>query len=1306
MLAAANARAAAPDRIHGAIDASRTRPVAGTLHPLAQLKYDAGEADPRTPMNYMVMLFQPSAAQRADLDRFTAQLQDPTSPLYRHWLTPEAFRERFGMSDGDLAKISAWLTSQGFAIAHRARGGNWIAFNGTAAQTASAFHTSIRRYIVDGETHYANASDPQVPEALAGIAAGFLGLNDFHAQPAARLVPDYNFGAQHYIAPADFATIYDLAPLQQAGLDGSGQSIAIVGESHVQASDLSAFRALYGLPPNAPKLLLYNGQDPGYNGAETEGALDLEWAGAIAPQATLYYIYGASALTAMVFAIEEDIAPVISVSYSGCEVSFPQPVYEALGQQASAQGITIVASSGDSGGAGCDQQGFMPMATLGRGVNFPAVLPEVTGVGGTEFLEGTGTYWGVTNSALLGSALSYIPEAVWNETGGTGLLASGGGASRYYAKPAWQTGMGVPNDGARDVPDISFSAALHDGYQIVIGGSNAAVGGTSCGTPTMAGIVALLNQYQMQNGKQSAAGLGNINPQLYRLAQSAPSAFHDVTAGDNLVACAQGTADCATGSFGYMSGPGYDPASGLGSLDVNALFTQWNSAAAPVAVTLSANVAGATINDTVRLTAIVAPVNGSGQPTGSVNFTSVGGNPLGSVPLSMNNGNASASIDVAVEQLGGTGTFNLVAQYSGDAVFSGAGALLKFLVSKPIGAAAVVATGPNTVSPLVDLDTQGLSWTAQLQLHEFAGVPALLTGFSIDGVAQSVPQYFPSPALQANGALTANVTLRNVNPPAVHTFSFTGVDAAGASWSRQVAVNYYPPAPQNQYSFTATPLTVTQTSNPSCQFPVQVNLNDSGGFANVFSTLYAGTHELANQLSPVFGTTRLQAWSSLQGTICVNGVTPPGSDYVYAVRGDNFVQQVQVNFAAAPANPAVIAVSQASVTLKAAAVSEIAQATLSVSISDKSQPWTAAIYPANRTSGWLSASRLSGTGTGQITLTASGYGFEPGAYHAWIVIQCANAQPQTVTVPIMFILGPANSGISISSVINPASGQPTAAPGMVLSVFGANLAAAAQTTAATSGVLPFSAASAGATVNGLAAPILYVSPTQINIQIPYEVGAGPAVLGVTNNGQVAGYMFTVAPSAPAIYTDGNGNLLSNPSASPGGLVTLLSERRGRHCSRARDWQPCARGRPDRASAPNFGHRCRPTGHRKIRGHGAQHSGYRDGRLLRSTRRTGRFAAGGSDSRRGKQPARERDGEATLPVTREIALRYRCPGKNSAGGTSRWAHAGYRPEGRSPSLRLECQDIAGRHSRSESSRPIVYTPSLCRTHLSSPPPPRE
>jgi uncharacterized protein (TIGR03437 family) len=1145
------ASAAAPDRIVQPVDAGQVRTIPSGIHHLAQPQYDRGLADPATAMHYMVLMVKPSAAQQADLAQLLVDQQDGASPRYHQWLTPEQFGDRFGLSADDAAKVTAWLQSAGFSIGHQARGRNWIAFSGTTGQVTRALHTPVHRFEVNGETHFANTADPAVPVALADVVGGFQGLNDFHPQPAiTKPQPVYtsSTSGNHYLAPADFSTIYDLAPLAQAGYDGTGQSIAVVGESDVLTSDLAAFRTKFGLPANSPKLVVYD-TDPGYNDAQIEGNLDLEWAGAIAPKSTVYYVYGTDAFDAMVYAIDEDIAPILSVSYSGCEVDFGLN-WETLAQQANAQGITILAASGDTGAAGCDPNDSESLAELGRSVQLPAVLPEVTGMGGSQFVEGTGRYWGATNSSgTLGSALSYIPEAAWNESSSAGIGATGGGASRLYSKPAWQTGLGVPDDSARDVPDLALSAALHDAYLIYYLGGLYSVGGTSCATPSMAGIMALLNQYQIKQGRQSSPGLGNINPQLYRLAQSSPTVFHDIVTGNNIVPCAQGSPDCGTGSFGYSAGPGYNQTTGLGSIDANNLFTLWNQAASGVTVRLTASPTRATLNQTVQLTATVTAVAqassflpGSANPTGTVSFSIFGGAGLGSVALSSN---GTASLSAPAYRFVQAGTFYVTAQYSGDAYFSPGGVFLKIQIATPVGAAAVVVGAPNTVWPVLDTDAQGVSWPLPLSLMDMAGVGAMLTGFTMDGQALSLSQYFPSPDIPAVGVLSANVVLRNQSTPLVHTFVFAGVDAAGLSWSRQIAVNYYSIPPYNQYSFTATPLTVTQNAvNATCPFAVQLNLDNTGGYWGLIENLYAGTVDISNRIAPIFGTTRIQAWTSLQGTFCQSGITPPATEYIYAVRNDGLNQQVQVNLVAAPAKPTTITPSPTAVTMVALSAGQTAQANLAVGIGDSTQTWTATVHPTNPTAGWLGVSQLSGTGPGQIALTASGFGYEPGVYRAIVTIQSPNAVPQFVNVPVMFVLGPAVANLpagptSTPTVIaNPASGQATAAPGALLSIFGNNLAPAAPQTLS-GNPLPFAAGGVTAAVNGQAAPLLYLSPNQVNIQVPYEVGAGPAVLGIVANGQVtAALQFQVTPSAPAIYTDGNGNLAGNPSVPPGGVATL------------------------------------------------------------------------------------------------------------------------------------------------------------------------
>jgi uncharacterized protein (TIGR03437 family) len=253
-----------------------------------------------------------------------------------------------------------------------------------------------------------------------------------------------------------------------------------------------------------------------------------------------------------------------------------------LAQQANAQGITWFASSGDSGATGCVSSGSS--TTGGASVIIPASLPEVTGIGGTEFVEGGGTYWNPANdpNGDGGSAVSYIPETAWNDSA---LAASGGGASVFFPKPSWQAGPGVPADGARDVPDIAFTASVaHDGFLIyssdsVCGVSPCVAGGTSTGPPLVAGLAALLNQKLF--GNQPAPGLGNINPKLYTLAQSAPAAFHDITTGNNKVnaTCPMPPPPtCTPGIVGFDAGPGYDQVTGLGSVDAMALVTAWVSA--------------------------------------------------------------------------------------------------------------------------------------------------------------------------------------------------------------------------------------------------------------------------------------------------------------------------------------------------------------------------------------------------------------------------------------------------------------------------------------------------------------------------------------------------------------------------------------------------------------------------------------------------------------------------------------------------------------------------------------------------------
>jgi uncharacterized protein (TIGR03437 family) len=623
---------AQPNRIAGRIDNRQRISLRGHIHPKAVPEFDQGAVDPALILPRVTVFLKPSPAQQTALDQLLAEQQDPSSANYHQWLTPEQFADRFGASQSDIDKIVAWLQGQTLAVTSVARSRNAISFSGSAAAVGQAFGVELHHYLANRERHFANPTEPAIPAALAGIVGAVRGLNDFRMKPASlrrQVVPEAAEPAytssttgNHYLAPGDTATIYNLKPLFGSGIDGSGQSLVVVGQSQVRLADIQLYRSTFNLPAKDPQLILVpNDTDPGISTGDLgESELDLELAGAAAPNATILFVYSSDVVTSAQYAIDQNLAPVLSMSYGSCEAEDFQSdaaSFDALGRQANAQGITWFAASGDSGAADC-ASGSGP--TGGLSVDIPASLPEVTGIGGTEFTEGGGTYWNVANDGNSASARSHIPETAWNDTALDGSpSASGGGASIFFAKPSWQVGPGVPADGARDVPDVAFAASAdHDGFLIYssdgCGGARGStvacrqvVGGTSTGPPSFAGLLALLNQQLSAGGAQST-GVGNINPNLYSLAQSAAAAFHDVTTGDNKinVTCPiRSRTSCTPGLAGYAAGPGYDQVTGLGSVDAAALITAWtgrsggpggkNSGPAPV---INATGNAATYNQT------------------------------------------------------------------------------------------------------------------------------------------------------------------------------------------------------------------------------------------------------------------------------------------------------------------------------------------------------------------------------------------------------------------------------------------------------------------------------------------------------------------------------------------------------------------------------------------------------------------------------------------------------------------------------------------------------------------------------------
>ena len=454
---------ATPDRITGALNSGETVALPVAIHRQALPQYDQGPADPALRFRSVMLVTIPTASQQQALTRLLAEQQDRKSPNYHKWLTPEQWADRFGLSPNDVQKITNWLASQGFTKIQVARGRNWFVFDGTAAQIQSAFATEIHSYNVNGEMHVANATAPKIPAGLQGIVTGIRGLDDFYLKPKVmhRVRPAYYSSTYgDFIAPGDVATIYDISPLYNSSIDGTGEKLAIVGQTDIYLSDINDFRAGFGLSsiscttnssglitacddPHFQYVLANNVEDPGSpsSGDLGESDLDLEWSGAVARGAQLIFVNtpvhttsitveGGGIWESWYYAVDQNLAPVISMSYGSCEFGLS---YSAEGssdetelQKANSEGITFVNSSGDSGAAECDPQPPAPpnsdlygaSATGGLAVSYPASSPEVTGAGGSSLSltdMGNSAYWGTSNNSNGGSALSYIPEQAWND---------------------------------------------------------------------------------------------------------------------------------------------------------------------------------------------------------------------------------------------------------------------------------------------------------------------------------------------------------------------------------------------------------------------------------------------------------------------------------------------------------------------------------------------------------------------------------------------------------------------------------------------------------------------------------------------------------------------------------------------------------------------------------------------------------------------------------------------------------------------------------------------------------------------------
>jgi subtilase family serine protease len=786
------------------------------VSPRASAKYDAGRLNANTRISGVAIYFKPTSTQKAELDALVKAQQTPGSPYDHRWLTPTEYASRFGLSDSDLAKVENWIQSQGFTVDRVSNSHNSISFSGTAAQVESAFQTQLHHYKVGSETHFANATPLSIPSALSGVVQSVRNLDDFrpkpyvrfHTQSASATRPAFTSSqsGNHYLTPGDIATIYDITPAYNAGYKGTGQSIAVVGQSEIELSDIEAFQSAAGLPTQDPTIVLVPGTGTSAisSGDEAESDLDLEYSGGLAKGATIYFVYvgnnqNYSVFDALEYAVDTKIAPIVSMSYGTCEADLSSSDYatlEAILEQGASQGQSIIVPSGDDGSTACYADVSTNTVTASEealAVNFPASSAYVTALGGTEFpaadvASSNTTYWeSASGSDVISSALSYIPEQVWNDDSATigneygaadALSSGGGGVSTLTPRPSWQTGVtGIPSGSYRLVPDIALSsspnnpgylyctsdtsgwstgqqASCNSGFRDSSTQDLTVAGGTSFAAPIFAGMLALINQ------KENSTGQGLIDSTLYSLAANSTTyatAFHDIISGSN--ECTAGSSYCSSaGESEYPATTGYDEATGLGSIDLYNLLSAWpaSSSASLQTTTTSLSAASGTpasgASDTITITVAAQSSSITTTPSGTLTVAVDGTTENAS--LALTNGSATYTFSSTT-----AGSHVITATYSGDTTFAPSNGSATVDIG---GSSGTSSTGTFTMSATDVTVTQGSSGTSTISLtsqNSYAGTVDITLSTNSASLQDYGCYDVSDTALAANSTATASLTL-------------------------------------------------------------------------------------------------------------------------------------------------------------------------------------------------------------------------------------------------------------------------------------------------------------------------------------------------------------------------------------------------------------------------------------------------------------------------------------------------------------------------------------------------------------------
>ena len=530
-------------------------PISGQTVPLIGKAHLVGTASGQQKLDLSVGL---QIRNQQELNILLANLNNPHSSLYHHYLTPQQFAAEFGPTAAQQQQVVTYLHSQGFTVSRVSSNGLLIDASADVAQVEAAFAVKINNYQIGARTFYANASAPTVPSTVSSLIVSIGGLdNSTHMRPLYHLKSTSGKKATQGkralagLGPTDLLGAYDGAALQQAGDKGNNQTVAVFELDGYQQSDITQYEQTYNLGnPSISNVLV-----DGYNGAAGAGAieveLDIEVVAAMAPAASQIVYEGPNSTQGVNDTynkiVTDNKAQITTISWGECETQSGAAELQTLDgifKQGAAQGISLFSAAGDSGAYDCNDTNLA--------VDSPASDPNIIGVGGTNLQTSGGAY---------GS------ESVWSNPTDTQRSpegsGGGGGISNTFAQPTWQVGPGVKNqysNGNREVPDVSADADPATGYDVYCTVTAAGcpttgsitVGGTSAAAPLWAGSMAMINSYLQSQNKPVA---GFVSPKLYALANSQQqyAPFHDVTSGTNLY---------------YPATAGYDQASGIGSPDI------------------------------------------------------------------------------------------------------------------------------------------------------------------------------------------------------------------------------------------------------------------------------------------------------------------------------------------------------------------------------------------------------------------------------------------------------------------------------------------------------------------------------------------------------------------------------------------------------------------------------------------------------------------------------------------------------------------------------------------------------------------